>query len=47
MIILADGRTFTSPSAAARAANNDSASENGWRVWKRDGRSLAELADRA
>jgi hypothetical protein len=43
-IALEDGRTFTSPTGAARAVNGD-VSVNGWRVWTRNGRTLAELAD--
>jgi Protein of unknown function DUF262/Protein of unknown function (DUF1524) len=44
VMVLADGRTFESPSAAAGAVNRG-VSVNGWRVWSRDGRSLADLVD--
>ena len=40
-IVLSDGRRFDSPSAAADAAHGGS--QNGWKVWTRDGRTLAEL----
>ncbi len=42
-IVLADGREFDSPSAAASAVNGGTA-VNGWRAWTRDGRSLADHA---
>lgn len=40
-IVLSDGRTFDSPSAAGSAVNGG-ISVNGWRVWQRDGRPLAD-----
>lgn len=43
-IVLADGRRFDAPTAAARALNGDS-SINGWRAWVRDGRTIAEIVD--
>lgn len=44
-IVLNDGREFPSPTAAARAVNGD-VSVSGWRVWTREGTSLADLVDR-
>lgn len=44
-IVLADGQTFDSPTAAARSVNGD-VSVNGWRVWSRDGRSIGDIVDR-
>ncbi len=45
-IVLEDGRSFDSPSPAARAVNGD-VSVNGWKAWTRDGRPIAELVDRS
>jgi hypothetical protein len=42
----ADGRSFTSPSAAASAVNGRT-SVNGWKVWTRAGRSIGEIVDRS
>lgn len=44
-IVLTNGQTFDSPTAAARAVNGD-VSVNGWRVWSRDGRSIGDTVDR-
>lgn len=43
---LPDGRTFASPSAAARSVNGGT-SVNGWKVWTRAGRSIGEIVDRS
>jgi hypothetical protein len=43
IIVMDDGRAFSSPTAAANAMR--SGSHNGWLVWKRDGVSLGELHD--
>lgn len=40
-IVVDDGRRFSSPSSAADALHGGS--QNGWKVWTRNGRSLAEL----
>ncbi len=40
-IVLADGRRFTSPSSAGRAAHGTAI--NGWKAWTRDGRTLADF----
>jgi hypothetical protein len=45
-IHIADGRSFTSPSAAASAVNGRT-SVNGWKVWTRAGRSIGEIVDRS
>lgn len=44
-IILSDGQAFSSPTAAARALNGN-VSVNGWRVWKRNGRTIGDVVDR-
>lgn len=43
-LLLDDGREFSSPTAAAMAVNGG-VSVNGWRVWSRNGTSLADLVD--
>jgi uncharacterized protein DUF262 len=40
-VVLEDGRRFDSPSGAADAAHGGS--NNGWKVWTRNGQSLAEI----
>lgn len=42
-IVLEDGRRFTSPSSAGRAAHGTSV--NGWKAWTRGGRPIAEIVD--
>lgn len=43
-ITLEDGRSFDSPTGAARALNGG-VSVNGWKAWTRDGKPLADLVD--
>ena len=40
-IVLDDGRCFESPTAACEAVAGGS--HNGWRMWRRDGKTIAEL----
>lgn len=44
-IVFRDGRAFDNPTGAAQALNGN-VPVNGWRVWTRDGRPIADIVDK-